>query len=205
MPIKVTTTTDGENKRKQKPKSLQSKWKHKKNKCFLESVLRLLSLAVNHSTPHLCRMPSNTVLIAGPVWGRATQFLIWSYCAFLWILEWICAVTELKDLLKTGQNIWSSGCEKPGHQAREDQQWSLGAETWKRRAMQLPSLLSTQTAQATSSRPPGCGGGITEQRLLELAGGRPERRGRQREQRTLHMGREAAGAIAETLHSGDII
>ena len=120
MPIKVTTTTDGENKRKQKPKSLQSKRKHKKNKCFLESVLRLLSLAVNHSTPHLCRMPSNTVLIAGPVWGRATQFLIWSYCAFLWILEWICAVTELKDLLKTGQNIWSSGCEKPGHQAREE-------------------------------------------------------------------------------------
>ena len=101
-------------------------------------MLRLLSLAVNHSTPHLCRMPSNTVLIAGPVWGRATQFLIWSYCAFLWILEWICAVTELKDLLKTGQNIWSSGCEKPGHQAREDQQWSLGAETWKRRAVQLP-------------------------------------------------------------------
>ena len=68
-----------------------------------------------------------------------------------------------------------------------------------------PSVLSTQTAQATSSRPPGCGGGITEQRLLELAGGRPERRGRQREQRTLHMGREAAGAIAETLHSGDVI
>ena len=71
--------------------------------------------------------------------------------------------------------------------------------------MQLLSLLSTQTAQATSSRPPGCGGGITEQRLLELAGGRPERRGWQREQRTLHMGREAAGAIAETLHSGDVI
>ena len=68
-----------------------------------------------------------------------------------------------------------------------------------------PSLLSTQTAQAMSGQPPGCGGGITEQRLLELAGGRPERRGQQREERTLHMGREAAGAIAETLHSGDII
>ena len=51
------------------------------------------------------------------------------------------------------------------------------------------SFLSTQTAQAMSSQPPGCGGGITEQRLLELAGGRPERRGRQREERTLHMGR----------------
>ena len=68
-----------------------------------------------------------------------------------------------------------------------------------------PSVLSTQTAQAMSSRPPGCGVGITEQRLLELAGGRPERRGPQREERTLHMSREAAGAIAETLHSGDII
>ena len=67
-----------------------------------------------------------------------------------------------------------------------------------------PSLLSTQTAQAMSSCPPGCRGGIAEQRLLELAGGRPERRGRQREERTLHMGREAAGAIAETLLSGDV-
>ena len=68
-----------------------------------------------------------------------------------------------------------------------------------------PSLLSTQTAQATSSCPPGCQGGIAEQRLLELAGSGAERRGRQREERTLHVGRESAGAIAETLHSGDII
>ena len=48
-------------------------------------------------------------------------------------------------------------------------------------------------------------GGITEQRLLELAGSGPERRGPQREERTLCMGRESAGAIAESLHSGDII
>ena len=41
--------------------------------------------------------------------------------------------------------------------------------------------------------------------MLELAGGRPERRGPQSEQRTLDMGREAAGAIADTLLSGDII
>ncbi|XDA90561.1 hypothetical protein R6Z07F_020161 [Ovis aries] len=43
-----------------------------------------------------------------------------------------------------------------------------------------------QTAKGMSCRPPGCRGGIAEQRLLELAGGRPERRGRQREERTLH-------------------
>ena len=187
-------------------KSLQSKWKHKKNKCFLESVLRLLSIAVNHSTSHLCRIPSNTVLISGPVWGgRATQFLIWSYCAFLWILVWICAVTEFNDPLKSGQYIWSSRCEKPGHQARDNHQWSLEGETWKNKLCSYPSLLSTQTVQATSSRLPGCRGGITEQRLLELAGSGPERRGPQREERTLCMGRESAGAIAESLHSGDII
>ena len=54
--------------------------------------------------------------------------------------DWIFPATGFKDLLKTGQNIWSSGCEKPGHQTREDQQWCLGAETWKRRAVQLPQL-----------------------------------------------------------------
>ena len=37
----------------------------------------------SHSTPHLPRMPSNTVLISGPTVGTA-QILIWSYsCVFL--------------------------------------------------------------------------------------------------------------------------
>ena len=83
----------------------------------------------------------------------------------------------------------------------------ITSDLWKVRLERTsyPSLLSTQTAQAMSSRPPGCGGGITEQRLLELAGSGPERRGPQREERTLCMGRESAGAIAESLHSGDII
>ena len=86
----------------------------------------------------------------------------------------------------------------------------IGSDLWELRhgrdeLCSCPSLLSIQTAQAPSSCPPGCQGRIAEQRLLELAGGRPERRGRQREERTLHMGREAAGATVETLHSGDII
>ena len=86
----------------------------------------------------------------------------------------------------------------------------IGSDLWELRhgrdeLCSCPSLLSTQTAQAMSSCPPGCQGGIAEQRLLELAGGRPERRGRQREERTLYVDREAAGAIVETLHSGDTI
>ena len=45
---------------------------------FLQSNLRVPSLSGNHSSPHLPRMPSNTVLISGPVVGAA-QILIWSY------------------------------------------------------------------------------------------------------------------------------
>ena len=71
--------------------------------------------------------------------------------------------------------------------------------------MQLPQLAVYTDCPPTSSCPPGCQGEIAEQRLLELAGSGAERRGRQREERTLHMGRESAGAIAETLHSGDVI
>ena len=50
---------------------------------FLESLLSVLSLAGNHSPPHLSRIPSNTVLISGPA-VEAAQILIWSYsCVFL--------------------------------------------------------------------------------------------------------------------------
>ena len=84
-------------------------------------------------TVHLTSVGCPPILcwLLGLFWGGETQFLIWSYCAFLWILVWICAVTEFKDPLKSGQYRWSSHCEKPGHQAREDHQWSLEGETWK--------------------------------------------------------------------------
>ena len=42
------------------------------------TAVRVLPLAGGHSPPHLPRMPSNTVLISGPVVGAA-QILIWSY------------------------------------------------------------------------------------------------------------------------------
>ena len=88
MPIKLTTTTEGERKGKEKrkkiQKNLQNKSKHKNNKCFSwVSAVSIVSLAGSHSPPHLPRMPSNTVLISGPAVG-AVQILIWSYsCVFL--------------------------------------------------------------------------------------------------------------------------
>jgi hypothetical protein len=65
----------------------------------------------------------------------------------------------------------------------------ISSDLWELRHLRdelcsFPSLLSIQTAQAMSSQLPGCRGGITEQRLLELAGSAPERRGWQREDRT---------------------
>ena len=50
---------------------------------FLSHCCQILSLAGSHSPLHLPRMPSNTVLISGPVVGAA-EVLIWSYfCVFL--------------------------------------------------------------------------------------------------------------------------
>ena len=50
---------------------------------FLSQCCQNLSLAGNHSPPHLPRKPSNTVLISGPAVGAA-QTLIWSSsCVFL--------------------------------------------------------------------------------------------------------------------------
>ena len=206
MLIKVTSTTDGKNKREKNPRVCRANENIRKINVFLNQCSD--SFPSLWITVHLTSVGYPPILwwflgLFGG--GRATQFLIWSYCAFLWILVWICTVTEFNDPLKSGQYIWSSRCEKPGHQARDNHQWSLEGETWKNKLCSYPSLLSTQTVQATSSRLPGCRGGITEQRLLELAGSGPERRGPQREERTLCMGRESAGAIAESLHSGEII
>jgi len=74
----------GERKKKKIQKNLENKSKHKNNKCFSSvTAVRVVSLAGSHSPPHLPRMPSNTVLISGPVVG-AVQILIWSYSsAFL--------------------------------------------------------------------------------------------------------------------------
>ena len=47
------------------------------------TAIRFLSLAGSHSTPHLPKMPSNSMLISGLAVGAA-QILIWSYsCVFL--------------------------------------------------------------------------------------------------------------------------
>ena len=66
-------------KRNKIQKNLQNKSKHKNNKCFSwVTVVIVLSLAGSYSSPHLHRMPANTVLISGPAAGAA-QILIWSH------------------------------------------------------------------------------------------------------------------------------
>ena len=50
---------------------------------FCVTAIRVLSLAGSHSSPHLPRMPSNTVLISEPALGAA-QFLIWS-CFYVFL------------------------------------------------------------------------------------------------------------------------
>ena len=66
-------------RKKKIQKNLQSKSKHKNNKCFSwVTAVRVLSLAGSHSPPHLPRMSSNTVLISELAVGEA-QILIWSY------------------------------------------------------------------------------------------------------------------------------
>ena len=63
---------DGGKKKKEEKiqKNLQNKSKQMNNKCFSwVTAVRILSLAGSHSPPHLPRMPSNTVLISGPVVG----------------------------------------------------------------------------------------------------------------------------------------
>ena len=42
------------------------------------TAVKVLSLTVSHSPPHLPRRPSNTVLVSGPAVGAA-QILIWLY------------------------------------------------------------------------------------------------------------------------------
>ena len=49
---------------------------------FLESLLLEFSFVGSHNPPYLPKMPSNTVLVSGPVVGAA-QILIWSYSVFL--------------------------------------------------------------------------------------------------------------------------
>ena len=74
----------GIKRRKRIQKNLQSKSKHKNNKCLSwVTAVRVLSLSGSHNRPHFPRMPSNTVLISGPAVGAA-RLLIWSYsCVFL--------------------------------------------------------------------------------------------------------------------------
>ena len=82
MPIKSTTITEGED-RGGEEKISKRIYRISQNirtiNVFLESLLSdFLSLAGSHSSPHLPRMSSNTVLVSGPVVGAA-QILIWSY------------------------------------------------------------------------------------------------------------------------------
>ena len=73
---KINNYNRGSGKRKKVKKkiqkNLQNKSKHKNNKCFSwVTAVRVLSLIGSHSPPYLPRMPSNTVLISGPVVGAA--------------------------------------------------------------------------------------------------------------------------------------
>ena len=83
VPIKLTTKTEVEKKKKIQ-KNLLNQSKNKNNKCFSQvTAVRVLSRTGNHSSPHLPRMHSNTVLISGPALVPA-QILICSYsCVFL--------------------------------------------------------------------------------------------------------------------------
>ena len=88
MPIKSTTTTEVERKEKKKRKEKSKRIYRTSQKIriisvFLESLPSESFPSLGVSPPYLPRMPSNTVLISGPVVGAA-QVLIWSYsCVFL--------------------------------------------------------------------------------------------------------------------------
>ena len=71
VPIKSTTTTEGRKKEKTSKRVYRASENIRKIYVFLQSNLRVPSLSGNHSSPHLPRMPSNTVLISGPVVGAA--------------------------------------------------------------------------------------------------------------------------------------
>ena len=74
----------GEEKIKKSKRIYRRSEKNRNNKYFSwVTAVRVLSLAGSHSSPHLSRMPSNTVLVSGPAVGAA-QILIWSHsCVFL--------------------------------------------------------------------------------------------------------------------------
>ena len=66
-------------KKKKKNISKSTKSKQKNNICLSRvTAVRVLSLAWNHSPPHLPRIPSIIVLISGPAVGAAHS-LIWSH------------------------------------------------------------------------------------------------------------------------------
>ena len=80
-----TTTTSQEGEKKERKKSKRIYRTSQKITLinaffffFWVTAVRVLSLAGSHSPPYITRMPSNTVLISGPVVGAA-QILIWSY------------------------------------------------------------------------------------------------------------------------------
>ena len=80
---KIDNYNRGRRKEKNEKKNpnLQNTSKYKNNKCFSwVTAVRVLSVAGSHSPPHLPRMPSNTVLVSGPLDPAvgAAQTLIWS-------------------------------------------------------------------------------------------------------------------------------
>jgi len=104
LPTKSTTTTEGGKRKKEKiQKNLQSKSKHKTNRCFSwVTAVRVLSVTGSHSPPHLPRMPFNTVLISGPVGAAQTLILSTPMCFCLQspqlsklvcFLLWECSMT----------------------------------------------------------------------------------------------------------------
>ena len=79
VPMKLTTTTVGVGIQK----NLQNKPKNN-NKYFWVIAIRVLALAGSHCPPYLPRMPSNTLLIAGPAVGAAqTLIRSCSWCSGL--------------------------------------------------------------------------------------------------------------------------
>ena len=103
MPIKLTTTTEGEKKRIKKKKKIQknvqNKSKHKNDKCFSwVTAVRVLFLTGSHSLPHLPKIISSTVLISGPACeGSSDSNLVLFLCVLASnvhsVLLWEISVT----------------------------------------------------------------------------------------------------------------
>ena len=91
MPIKLTTTIEvGKIRKKKKIQRNKQKSKLRNDKYFSwVTAVRVLSFTRSHSPHHLPRMPSNVVLISGPVVGAAQILTVCSCLQCPQLSEWV--------------------------------------------------------------------------------------------------------------------